>query len=55
MAPVTPFEQTVINSLAETRSVGKTADRLELPERHVQRVALMAFGLGRLEVNLIDF
>lgn len=55
MAPVSPFEASVIHVLVETRSVSGTARRLHLAESQVQRVAFMAFGLGRLEVDLVDF
>lgn len=55
MPPVSRWEETVIHALEETRSVDATAQRLRMPVFQVQRVALMAFGLGRLEVDLLDY
>lgn len=53
--PITLFEESVIHSLEETRSIQETARVLEIPVRIVQKIAMMAFGLGRLEVALNDF
>lgn len=55
MAPVTPQEESIILLLAQTRSVGTTASRLHLPLGRVQRVAMMAYGLGHLDVDLVDY
>lgn len=55
MPPVSAFQESVINVLEETRSVHDTARHLKIPVREVQKVALMAFGLGRLEVQLKDY
>lgn len=55
MPPVSAFQESVINVLEETRSVHETARHLNIPIREVQKVALMAFGLGRLEVQLKDY
>lgn len=55
MPPVSAFEESVIHALEETRSCSDTARHLGLPLEHVQRVAMMAFGLGRLEVDLSDY
>ena len=55
MPPVSAFDESVILVLEETRSVAETAQFLELPINDVKRVAMMAFGLGRLEVDLKDF
>src|ERR1041385_2340834 len=48
MPPISIFEESVITVLEETRSVAATARQLHMPLRDVQRVAMMAFGLGRL-------
>lgn len=53
--PISVFEESVIHCLEETRSIQETARVLEIPVRIVQRIAMMAFGLGRLEVALKDF
>jgi hypothetical protein len=45
----------ILQTLRLTRSVERTAAELELPVSTVQRVAWMAFGLGELEVALVDF
>lgn len=55
MLAVTAVEEEIIHSLRETRSVDDTARRLEVPVPQVQRVAMLAFGLGRLEVDLVDY
>ena len=55
MPPLNAFEESVVITLEETRSVRETADRLSLSVDKVQRVALMAFGLGHLEVDLKDY
>lgn len=55
MPPLSAFEESVVVTLEETRSVRETADRLALPLDRVQRVAMMAFGLGHLEVDLKDY
>lgn len=55
MPPIPPHDETVLHVLEETRSVAVTARHLHLPLRDVQRVAMMAFGLGRLEVALSDY
>jgi hypothetical protein len=55
MPPVSPHQESVICVLEETRSVQDTARALNLSVRDVQKVAMMAFGLGRLECQLKDF
>lgn len=55
MPPLPVFEERVVQALEETRSVTLTARRLSLPEPQVQRVAMMAYGLGRLEIDLMDY
>lgn len=55
MPPVSSVEESVIHTLEETRSVADTARCLGMPVPAVQRVAMMAFGLGRLDVSLTDF
>lgn len=55
MAPISESEEAVIQCLTQTRSVGLTATLLDLPVDRVQRVAMMAFGLGRLEIDLVDY
>ena len=55
MPPISPLEETVVHVLEETRSVAVTAQHLHLSLRDVQRVAMMAFGLGRLDVALMDY
>ena len=55
MPPISPLEETVVHVLEETRSVADTARQLHLSVGVVQRVAMMAFGLGRLEVALSDY
>lgn len=55
MPPIPPHDETVVHVLEETRSVAVTARHLHLPVRDVQRVAMMAFGLGRLDVALSDY
>lgn len=55
MPPLTVLEESVIQALEATRSVSATAEQLAIPVDHVQKVAMMAFGLGRLEVGLRDF
>lgn len=55
MPPVSAFQESVITILEETRSVHDTARHLKIPVQEVQKVALMAFGLGRLEVQLKDY
>lgn len=48
-------DDAIARTLEETRSVGATARRHDLAESEVQRVALLLFGLGRLNVDLVDF
>ena len=55
MPPISRLEETVVHVLEETRSVADTARQLHLSVGDVQRVAMMAFGLGRLEVSLSDY
>lgn len=55
MPPISPLDETVVHVLEETRSVADTARCLHLAVVDVQRIAMMAFGLGRLEVALSDY
>jgi hypothetical protein len=55
MPPISQLEEAVVHVLEETRSVADTARHLKIPVRDVQRVAMMAFGLGRLDVALVDY
>ncbi len=48
-------DEAIVEALQETRSVSRTAARLCVPLEQVQRVALMAYGLGRLDVDLADY
>jgi hypothetical protein len=51
-----PLEhEEIVRTLTTTRSVHQTANALGLPETEVQRVAFLAFGLGVLDVPLVDF
>jgi hypothetical protein len=49
------LEERIVRVLEETRSVAATANLLRLPPDRVQKVALMAFGRGRLDVRLSDY
>jgi len=55
MQALTTLEESVIQTLESTRSVSATAEQMALPLRDVQKVAMMAFGLGRLDVGLRDY
>lgn len=55
MPPISTFEENLIHTLEETRSVADTARFHQLSVEDVKRVAMMAFGLGRLDVALNDY
>ena len=55
MAALSLQDEAVVHALESTRSVTRTAAELRMPVPQVQRVAMMAFGLGRLDVSLLDF
>lgn len=55
MPPLPLEHEPIVRTLRATRSVEQTAHILGLPMDRVQRVAWMAFGLGELEVGLVDF
>lgn len=50
-----PGHERVVQELLSTRSVARTANALGLSEAEVQKIALIAFGLGRLEQALVDY
>lgn len=55
MPPLSNLEQIVVHALEETRSVRRTAQQLQLPEPEVKKVAMMAYGMGHLDVDLSDY
>ena len=55
MPPIPAHDLAVLTVLEETRSIQDTARALGMPIREVQKVAMMAFGLGHLDVALSDF
>lgn len=55
MPPLPSEHEPILRTLRATRSCEQTATVLGVALERVQRVAWMAFGLGELEVGLVDF